>query len=160
MRTLPPGSFDFVYASHGVLRWIPNLRKWARNAASLLKHGGFLYLFETHPLVYQLGNVNGCSVYLSGDFFDERPREKVVDGTHTGPLTVGDQRTVVHSNWTLGSIVSAIADAGLCLDFLHEHKGCCYSRKGLITRRRDVLWYLDGVKTAIPLSFSIKAVRK
>ncbi|MBW2737288.1 MAG: class I SAM-dependent methyltransferase [Deltaproteobacteria bacterium] len=154
---LPKRLYDFVYSSHGVLRWIPNLNKWTRNAAALIRSGGFLYLFEIHPLVYRLTNVVGASVHLTGDYFYERPQIKEISGTHTGPFNGAETDTVVHTNWTLGKIVTSIVSAGLELEFLHEHDCCSYSRKDLISRRSGTLWRLSAESSPIPLSFSLRA---
>ncbi|MDA8297016.1 MAG: class I SAM-dependent methyltransferase [Actinomycetota bacterium] len=42
-------SFDVVYASWGVLVWLPELAAWAAAIETLLVPGGFLYLAESHP---------------------------------------------------------------------------------------------------------------
>ena len=154
---LPSRMYDFVYSSHGVLRWIPNLRKWAHNAVALIRPGGFLYLFEIHPLVYRLTSVVDTGVHLTGDYFCERPQVKKVSGTHTGSFNGTKTDTVVHANWTVGTIITSIASAGLKVEFLHKHDCCSYSRKGLISRRGDILWRLAADSSPIPLAFSIKA---
>ena len=46
------GQFDIVYTSYGVLCWLPDLREWARIAASYVKPGGFFYIAEFHPFAY------------------------------------------------------------------------------------------------------------
>jgi len=42
------GAFDIVFASYGVLCWLPNLPAWISTAASFLKPGGMLYVIDGH----------------------------------------------------------------------------------------------------------------
>jgi len=53
VRAAVPGEFDLVYATWGVLCWIPDVRLWLRNAASMLATGGRLYLADDHPSAAQ-----------------------------------------------------------------------------------------------------------
>src|SRR5439155_20452942 len=39
-----PGGFDIVYASRGVLTWLPDLGVWADVVAHFVRPGGFLYV--------------------------------------------------------------------------------------------------------------------
>lgn len=55
--------FDIVYTGFGSLVWLPDLTRWARTAASLLKDQGVLYLAEFHPLTELLGE-DGRSVAI------------------------------------------------------------------------------------------------
>src|SRR5439155_27176335 len=43
--------FDVVYTGIGALNWLPDIRGWAEVAASVVKPGGFLYLYEADPMV-------------------------------------------------------------------------------------------------------------
>ena len=38
--------YDIVYASYGVICWVPDMDRWARAAAGFVATGGFLYLAE------------------------------------------------------------------------------------------------------------------
>ena len=42
--------FDVVFASYGVLIWLPDLAEWARVVSNHLKPGGVFYVVEFHPL--------------------------------------------------------------------------------------------------------------
>ena len=46
--------YDIVYTSRGVLCWLTDIREWARIVARLLRPGGFLYLLDSHPMLYAL----------------------------------------------------------------------------------------------------------
>jgi SAM-dependent methyltransferase len=42
--------FDVVYTGSGALCWLPDIHRWARTVANLLRPGGWLHLAEFHPL--------------------------------------------------------------------------------------------------------------
>src|SRR3712207_2487658 len=46
---LEPGGFDLVYTGIGALCWLPDIRRWARTVAALLRPGGRLFIREGHP---------------------------------------------------------------------------------------------------------------
>ena len=46
--------YDIVFASWGVLMWLPDLRIWAKNIADCLAPGGMFYLAEGHPIIWAL----------------------------------------------------------------------------------------------------------
>jgi len=46
------GKFDIVFASYGVIGWLPDLKTWGEIIASKLKTGGVFYLIEFHPIVW------------------------------------------------------------------------------------------------------------
>lgn len=148
--------FDFVYSSHGVLRWLPDLAPWGRNVFRLLKPGGFLYLFEIHPLVFRLQRIIDVdAAVLQGDYFHEKPVLKRITQTHIGNLPEGQETLVAHTDWTIGTIVSTLVGEGLNLEFFHEHHGTSYSRKGLFSKRRGGLWHPPNECFPIPVAFSL-----
>ena len=46
------GKFDLVFASYGVIGWLPDLKIWGEIIAEKLKKGGVFYLIEFHPIVW------------------------------------------------------------------------------------------------------------
>ncbi|HEX7555045.1 MAG TPA: class I SAM-dependent methyltransferase, partial [Leptolinea sp.] len=44
--------FDIVYATYGVLAWLPNLPRWMEIVTRFVKPGGFLYLADGHPFTW------------------------------------------------------------------------------------------------------------
>ena len=49
---LPPGSFDLVYTGVGALTWLPDIRRWGRVVADLLRPGGRLFIRDGHPMLF------------------------------------------------------------------------------------------------------------
>lgn len=113
------GPFDIVYTGLGALCWLPDLPRWARTVARLLAPGGFLHLTEFHPFSDVLGE-DGRTV--EEDYFARGPL--VFDYPHT--YTDGEELPAPRSvQWQhgLGDVVTALAGAGLRLEFLHERDG-------------------------------------
>jgi SAM-dependent methyltransferase len=117
--------FDVVYTGTGALVWLPDMTRWAQVVAALLEPGGFLYLVEGHPFAQILDEAQGTNVAL--DYFDEQPR--VYDNRYT--YTDGPALTHIRSvqfQHGLGQVVTALADAGLRIEFLTEHDFDCFQR--------------------------------
>ena len=74
-------TYDIVYTGIGALVWLPDLTRWARTVASLLRPGGFLYLAEFHPFADILDDETGTTV--THDYFDHGPQ--VWQSPHTTP---------------------------------------------------------------------------
>lgn len=43
--------FDVVFASYGVLCWIPDLERWAETAVALCRPGRTVFLADMHPIL-------------------------------------------------------------------------------------------------------------
>src|SRR6185295_3519013 len=46
---LAPGPFDLVFTTWGTICWLPDVSKWAKVIASVLRPGGELYFADAHP---------------------------------------------------------------------------------------------------------------
>jgi SAM-dependent methyltransferase len=56
LDVLEPESFDLVYTGIGALCWLPDIARWARTVAGLLRPGGRLFVREmTHEWSHGLG---------------------------------------------------------------------------------------------------------
>ncbi|MGO9874553.1 MAG: class I SAM-dependent methyltransferase [Acidimicrobiia bacterium] len=54
LDALRHAKFDIVYVSLGALCWLPDVDRWAEQAAGLVASGGRLYLHDGHPLAWAL----------------------------------------------------------------------------------------------------------
>ena len=68
VEALDGQQFDVVYTGLGALCWLPDVERWARVVADVLKPGGFLYLAEFHPFGNTLSERDGRTVEY--DYFD------------------------------------------------------------------------------------------
>jgi SAM-dependent methyltransferase len=131
---------DLVYTGKGALIWMPDLARWADEAARLLRPGGHLFVYEAHPAV----------VLWSWD--EDRARIRA-DRDYFGRSHVNDTFPAggaVEWQWTLGDIVTAVVSAGMEIVFLGEYP--------------EPFWRPDGVSAAawggrLPNSFALLARR-
>ncbi|HEX9017591.1 MAG TPA: class I SAM-dependent methyltransferase [Anaerolineaceae bacterium] len=121
---LPPdlqGGYDVVFTGGGALVWLPDLTRWARVIAALLRPGGRLVLLDEHPLSGCLWVENGQLVITSSYFSREAPE---VDKGWWHFKGGEDAREIKYEfNWPLGDVVTALAQAGLVIEGLEEFPG-------------------------------------
>lgn len=113
--------FDLVFTSRGVLMWFGDLDRWADNCVNLLRPGGVLYLLDIHPLAMALHETSTgygltCSYFGGGE-----PSITSEDRSYA-VSDVGLMNQETHE-WIhpVGDVVTALAGAGLAIDFVHEH---------------------------------------
>lgn len=153
-------TFDIVFASYGVLCWLPDIEEWARIVSRFLKPGGTFYIVELHPFINVFDNQRGISelnVYYSY-FHSAAPDKWESDGSYA------DREAILsHPSYewiySIGDIINAILSAGLKIEFLHEFPYCCYDHFRFMEKRADGMWQLPGKET-IPLTFSLKAIKE
>ncbi|MBV9748960.1 MAG: class I SAM-dependent methyltransferase [Acetobacteraceae bacterium] len=119
-----PASFDLVYTTWGTICWHPDLGRWARTIAHFLRPGGRLYFADMHPVGLVLGDDApglegrpGWHVpYFDGaDLVFDDPRD------YADPeARLANARTIEFLH-PLASILDALMQASLRLDWLHEH---------------------------------------
>jgi SAM-dependent methyltransferase len=157
--------YDIVYTGLGALNWLPDLPRWARTVAALLAPGGFLYLAEFHPVGQCLGP-DGAA--FTEDYF--RREAVVVDapGTYADPAAQTRDSRSVEWQHTLGEVVSAIAAAGLRLEFLHEFDFTVADHvQGMVKGPENngtgdgsgTVFRLPDGRSRVPLLYSLRAAR-
>jgi len=143
---------DIVFTSYGALWWMSDIKKWAQIAARYVKPGGFFYISEGHPFfsmfdehqkIFEPYFNQGAEVYENeADYCDE---ELVIEKE-------------IGWRWPIGEIVTALAQAGLRIEFLHEQPVCSYNQWPTMVEIGDTHWwkYKDS-KFELPMNFSLKA---
>jgi SAM-dependent methyltransferase len=123
------GTADLVYTGKGALLWIMDLSRWAAVIARLLKPQGRLYLFEGHPLTW-VWDMNATDYRLDpdprfGNYFSTTIAEEQGWPAEYIPPTVlpshQDQARKFERQWTLGQVITALAETGLRVQRLQEH---------------------------------------
>ncbi|WP_329038746.1 methyltransferase domain-containing protein [Streptomyces sp. NBC_00178] len=156
-QAVPDSAYDIVYTGLGALNWLPDIRRWAETVASLVAPGGFLYVAEFHPLTDCLDDETGSRVAY--DYFSPDPWVDETPGTYADL----DARTVhnrsVEWQHPVGDVVSALAAAGLRIDFLHEHDASLFPRYPVLERHSDGYYRFPAGRPRIPMLYSVKASR-
>jgi SAM-dependent methyltransferase len=148
--------FQIVYTGLGALNWLPDIDRWAQTVARLIEPGGLLYLVEFHPFTWGFGD---DELTLEHDYF-RNPQGVLLEeaGTYAdlGAITVHN-RTVEWQH-PLGEIVSAVIDAGLRLEFLHEHDYTLFPRWPFLEKHGFDQFRFPAERPRLPLMFSLRAV--
>ena len=130
--------YDIVLIELGILHYFVDLNPFAAVIAKLLKKGGKLVLQDFHPISTKLITSKGKKHKVTGDYFDCSLEEtevaymKFVPGVEH--LTAEEKNSFnksLHRKWTLGEIVTAIGNQGLCIKLLEEEEGPKPEDKGI-----------------------------
>jgi SAM-dependent methyltransferase len=195
-------TFDIVYASYGVLCWLPDLTRWASIVARYLRPGGLCYLVEMHPASGLLaadaaapaglrlrpsatyfhtptpqvehitlpdpegenpgknGNIPSSLIPNGGEGWGEKCGKN--GNTASPPPRAGEgaggEVTPLYTwGYSLGEVVTALAEAGLRLESLREHPATFYRQFPMLVEGSDRLWCWPDPAITLPLLFSLRA---
>jgi SAM-dependent methyltransferase len=116
---------DLVYTGRGALPWMWDIATWAQVVARLLKPGGRLYVFEGHPLDW-VWDASAAEYRLDpqhGDYFSDKSNDQCWPSPFLARLDwSGKEKPRPRARqWTLGPVMNALVEAGLCLEHFEEH---------------------------------------
>jgi len=153
--------YDIAFVTWGSIIWLPDIRLWAQIVAKLLAPGGWLYLAEGHPSTLSLDEVDGRLVALQR--WRTAPSAPFIyDETTT---YTGDPTPLAHTRsyeWChpLSDIIGGLLEAGLNLDFLHEHERLPWRYFQMMVEAVDWGYRLPDGHPPLPLSFSLRASKR
>jgi SAM-dependent methyltransferase len=147
--------FDFVFTSYGALAWLPDIRRWARVVAHFLRPGGTFYMVEFHPIVDAFGGTEAPEPE-GPYFYDDAPVEWKCDGTYAEPgATVSSRSNQWHH--PVGDVISALVEAGLTIQFLHEHPDVHEQMRPWMVQ--DDSGRFRAPRDSLPVLYSVRATR-
>jgi SAM-dependent methyltransferase len=154
-------TYDMVFVTWGAINWLPDIFRWAKVVASLLRPGGRLYLLEGHPMMNQLEARDGR---LDIEFGWRTPLADPLAFDDVQTYT-GDERALSHTRcyeWIhpLSDIVNALLQAGLSLDFLNEHEVVVWKAFPFVVETGEDQFELPAGVPRIPMSFSLGATKR
>ena len=148
--------YDIVYTGKGAINWLPDIEAWAGVLAEVCKPGGAVYVSEFHPFSWVFGDESLEIEY--GYFHTPEPLVFDEQGTYADPDVVLAHTRTLEWVHPIGDIVSALAAAGLRLEFLHEFAHTHFQRWPFLRligpgRRYE----LPAGMPPLPLMFSLLA---
>jgi SAM-dependent methyltransferase len=153
--------FDLVYASVGILCWIPSFDDWARSAAACIRPGGRLYLRDGHAIhdTIDYHRTDG-QVVCVGDYFGARAPYRDDKGTTYTEDDV-EVEAPLNFQWThpIGEIVTSLINNGLRIDRFDEMDWLDSKQFSWMVQGSDGRWRFPKGGPRLPLSFSIIASR-
>ena len=157
-RLPEPESFDLVYTTWGTIGWLPNVAEWAKIIAWFLKPGGQLYFADGHPSAFVFDNGPDGAPVMAFPYDTEGVADVLDDGSDyavTG-AALEHKRTF---EWMhpLSETVGALLDAGLRLDFFHEHYEVPWRMLDALEPDGPMFRWPD--RRWLPLAMSLSATR-
>jgi SAM-dependent methyltransferase len=159
---LEPGSFDLVYTGVGALCWLPDIRRWARTVADLLRPGGRLFLREGHPMLWALedSRADGMLAVEYPYFETEQPMVFDDPGTYVQTDAVLTSTRSHEWNHGLAETITAVMDAGMSLTAFEEHDSVPWDAQvGLMTRGDDGEYRLTDRPERLACSYTLQAIK-
>ncbi len=153
--------FEIVYVTWGAICWLPDIGRWARVVAEMLEPGGFLYLLEGHPFAIALEQTAAEGPILPTYDYFQGPAPLIFreEATYADLEARIVNRESHEWNHGIGQIVTALAEAGLAIEWLHEHDSLAWRLFKCMEEGPDRMYRLPRGRSSLPLSFSIRARR-
>ncbi|MFT3888612.1 MAG: methyltransferase domain-containing protein [Arachnia sp.] len=176
---LGAGRFDLAYTGIGALCWLPDIARWARTVAALLRPGGRLFVRDAHPVLLAvlpvtvgevqpdsdqqpwLTGVGGLTPALELPYWEEvEPVVWADEVSYAGTGSVASP-TAMEWNHALSEIVMAVLDAGLRLELLREHDSVPWPAvPGMMAPVAGGEFRLTDRPRRLPASFTLIARRE
>jgi SAM-dependent methyltransferase len=115
-----PRDFDIALITIGVLNWMPDLPGFFAAVAGLLRAGGQLLIYETHPILEMFEPRAEYPHALVHSYFRTAPHVETQSITYDGTVAGG----APEAHWfphTLSVIIQSAIDAGLILNRFAEY---------------------------------------
>ncbi|MDB4941863.1 MAG: hypothetical protein JWP97_1397 [Labilithrix sp.] len=154
-------TFDLVYTGVGALCWLPDIARWARVVAELLRPGGILFVRDGHPMLNTLSptRTDGLLV-VEHPYFEDHAGTRTTDSStyveHESPLAAPESISFNHG---IGEILTAVADAGMRLRSFEEHRSVPWNRLGAAMVETDGEYQLREMPERLAASFTLRAER-
>ncbi|MHB1783578.1 MAG: class I SAM-dependent methyltransferase [Acidimicrobiales bacterium] len=161
LDVLEAHGFDLVFTGIGALCWLPDVSRWAKVVAGLLRPGGRLFAREGHPMLSSIDDTHTDSVVIGYPDF-ERDEPTVVDdpGSYVATDATFYANRTHQWNHGLGEVVSALLEAGMKLTGLVEHDSVPWEAvSGQMTCDEHGEWRLSDRPWRLAASYTIQAVR-
>jgi SAM-dependent methyltransferase len=160
LRRLVP--FDLVFVTWGALCWLPDIVGWARIVAFCLRPGGRLYLAEGHPAAYVFDDQASTNDPAKPGWLAPYFETGAIETEETEDYA-NRRAKLVHTRavtWMhpLATVIGALREAGVALDWLHEHPRVTWQMFRCLVMDADGLWTWPD-RPWLPLSYSLSAVR-
>lgn len=151
-------TYDIVYASEGVLCWLPDVAAWARVLRRLIRPGGTAYIRDGHPIFHTLDHDRADGrLELVGSYFESAAHRYDEPGTYV-ESDVRIEHTVNYE-WDhgLGEIVNAFIQTSFRIESLREYPVSSYKALPNMVMGRDGWWRLPPESGQVPSMFSLRA---
>ncbi|MCV4285672.1 class I SAM-dependent methyltransferase [Pseudomonas capsici] len=141
------GRFDVALITIGVLNWMPDMTLFFSHVARVLKPGGVLVIYETHPFLEMLDPESVDPWRIENSYFQTEPVMETTELVYEGKGEDNGYPSFWHVH-SLGDVLTGIARADLKL---------CHFAEYPHSNREDTydVYESDGIQ--IPMCFTLVA---
>jgi len=157
-RLPDPEGFDVVYTTWGTIGWLPDVAEWARIIAWFLKPGGRLYFADGHPTAFVFDGADEAGRPVWAYPYEPSGEPDVIDepGDYADAGVQLTNAKTFEWGHPLGEVLTALIDAGLTVDFVHEHYEVPWQIFDATVPKGEGMWGWPA-ENWLPLSISIAA---
>jgi SAM-dependent methyltransferase len=143
-------SFDLIYLSIGFLPWLPDLSKFFKIAAGLLRKNGILLIYDTHPFIHMFNPDNKDEPFrMTDSYFRKEPwvNTTTLDYYNNTPYEASVHYDFPH---TLSDVIGGLIKQQLEIILFEEHPhdiSVCYA-------------YMENIGLQLPLSYILAGKKK
>ena len=118
--------FELVYTGRGALNWMMDINIWAQNVCACVRPGGHLFVFEGHPLDW-VWDETAPALQIHPDYSGYFDSNVASDTEWPTSYIDADMQPAAgwskkhERQWTLGEVVTAVAQQGMIIEVLSEH---------------------------------------
>jgi 2-polyprenyl-3-methyl-5-hydroxy-6-metoxy-1,4-benzoquinol methylase len=145
--------FDIVYASYGVIGWLPDMQRWAQVVAQYIKPGGKFVFVEFHPVVWMF---NSDFTGIQYSYFNKEAIVEVQDGTYAD-RSADIKKQEIGWNHDLAEVLQSLINAGLTISSFNEYD---YSPHNCFVDTVEFApgkFRIKGLEEKIPMLYSLVA---
>lgn len=154
--------FDVVYTGIGALCWLPDIRRWAKVVAGLLRPNGRLFMREGHPMLWSLSDPRPDGLLVvEYPYFEQEGTLFVDKSTYAGDGVLASPTSVAF-NHGLGEIFIALRAAGMQVTHLEEHREVPWNPLGeamIAAPDYPGEFVLASKRDRLPLTYTLKATK-
>lgn len=153
-------TFDVVFVSIGSLCWLPDIARWSKLVAALLKPGGMLLLNDVHPVVNMLDDSEHPPGFAVAYPYLGDERLVLDDDTNSYAAQDTTFKNNKFAEWphTFGTIITQLVNAGLRIEAMEESSRCVWPAFKVMEETGPFLWDFPGKwRGKIPVDFTLTA---
>lgn len=156
------GAYDVVFTSYGVLCWLRSMSEWAAVIAYFLRDGGEFYLIDDHPIASMFDEKerdDGTKeIRMSYPYCSQENAPTLEEGGYTYGSSLPLQNATKAYEWnhSLGSIVNALIQSSIQIQFIHEHPFGFWKRYSVLEKDEDGKYWFPNREVKVPLMLSLK----
>lgn len=148
--------FDTVFTSYGTIGWLPDLDKWAKVIAHLLKPGGRLVFAEFHPVVWMF---DYDFSFVEYPYFNTGAIVETTEGTYADKSAPIKNESVCWNHPT-SEVLNSLIQNGFSIDRFNEYDYSPYNCFNGTTETEPGKFRIAHLCHKIPMVFALLATKR